>query len=157
MKSLNLTKYAKTFPGCTINMEQELDITTAVTVAYSFTMRKTTNPDSTKLDDYFKYINRWRAKGVILDKYVCEYNNTNKGYHLHGVFLIPKKFNMKQFRVRGFHMKLDEIYDKVGWDAYMSKQQILEQEPVGDNMSSDKEVDTPIDPDFIMPTKRLFK
>lgn len=123
----------------------EAEIIISVTTPYSFTLRKTTDPNESSMDDYKTKLAKFSNMGISITDHVYENNIVNNGIHCHGVMQIPKKFNMNRFRTRGWHIKLDEIYDRPGWDAYMAKQQILEQ----------NETDTPTD-DFKMPTKSLF-
>lgn len=121
-QKLNLQEYI---------LDNTCEINSSNHTPYAFTLRRVLSPENSTLGDYFRKINKWRAKGVVLQRHVCEHNVVNTGFHIHGIFLVPKKFNMKQFRIRGYHTYLDELYDKSGWDAYMSKEQILDQSGYG--------------------------
>lgn len=104
-----------------------LYLVTSPTIPYSFTLRKVTNAAQSTKSNYVGKLQKFKDMGVQVTDLVYENNVVNSGVHCHGTMQVPKKFNMKKFRTRGWHIKLDEIYDYAGWLSYMTKQNILEQ------------------------------
>jgi len=56
--------------------------------------------------------------GVDFKKIVFE---KTSGLHMHGIILIPRNLSLTRFRVRGWSIKLEEIYDVEGWLRYLYK------------------------------------
>lgn len=127
--------------------ENEPEICSSSTTPFSFTLRKTAHADKSVRKDYELKLQKYKDIGITISDHAYESNHTNNGIHCHGVMQIPKKFDMKRFRSRGWHIKLDEIYDYAGWLCYITKESTLE---------SIKVDDSPQDPSFKMPLKRLF-
>jgi hypothetical protein len=44
---------------------------------------------------------------------------------MHGIIEVPHTTSMQLFRVRGWKMYLEEIWNVEGWRAYMAKESIL--------------------------------
>lgn len=88
---------------------------------YAFTLRRTNLKKGVSQDDYQNHLKKWSDKGQceIIDS-VFEYE---AGLHMHGILEIPKQINFNLFRVRGWNIKLEELYDKTGWKYYMMKSQ----------------------------------
>jgi len=116
------------------------------TLAYAITMRKTKNPDKVKLSHYVNQMNYFKAYlGCYFEKVTFEYT---AGLHMHGVIIIPKNTSLVRFRVRGWSIRLDEIYDYNGWIQYINKDQ---------NSDADTDLeDTPVEERFAMPKIKLF-
>lgn len=123
------------------------EIFTSTTTPFSFTLRKVTNAAKSTKEDYKTKLQKFKDMGIAISDTVYERNEVNNGIHCHGVMQIPKKFNMKRFRTRGWNFKADEIYDYAGWLSYMTKQNVLE------SVFSE---DEPVSPCFKMPTAKLF-
>jgi len=90
------------------------------TTPYSFTLRKVKSPTQVCKEDYDAHLAKFTSQGVKLYDRVFE--NTS-GLHCHGTLGVPKKFNMKKFRVRGWSMVMCEVYDSWGWTQYLLKDQ----------------------------------
>lgn len=118
-----------------------LVVVRSVTTPYAFTLRKVGKKADDIYGQYVAKLVQLQDLGVKITDNVFEHKG---GVHMHGIMQIPKKFLMKRLRSRGWKLHLDEIYDLAGWQAYLAKEQIL------------KEPDTEPDPDFKMPTGRLF-
>jgi len=113
-------------------------------VVYAITMRKTKNPSKVTELDYARQMTYFsESMQCIFDDVVYE---TTSGLHLHGIVRVPICYPFTRFRVRGWSIRLEEIYDLAGWLKYIRKDQLLE----------DDGIDSPIDNDFKMPTKKLF-
>lgn len=125
--------------------EGGLEVKSSVTVPYCFTLRKVTNAGKSDQNDYLFKFEKFNRLGIDVSEWVFEKNHTNAGIHAHGVMQIPKSFQLKRLRTRGWHLHLDEMNNKAAWDAYCSKEQILNQEESEE-----------LEPCFKMPTKRLF-
>lgn len=92
--------------------------------SYAFTLRKTsTKKGQPTQQDYQVHIDNLCLTTKSLKKEVV-FERTG-GLHMHGVLEIPKTVNMYKFRVRGWKMHLEEIWDFDGWKRYMAKEQIL--------------------------------
>jgi len=86
---------------------------------YAITMRKTKFPDKVKEVDYINRINYFTSTlGVDFKKIVFE---KTSGLHMHGIILIPRNLSLTRFRVRGWSIKLEEIYDVEGWLRYYTR------------------------------------
>lgn len=125
-----------------------LYIAASSTTPYAFTLRKVTNAQKSNKADYITKFEKFKKMGIQITDYTFEKNHTNTGIHSHGVMQVPKSFSMKRFRTRGWHIHLDEIKDHAGWLAYITKENVLESQLLLP--------ESPKDPDFKMPTQRLF-
>lgn len=90
---------------------------------YAFTLRKTKNPEVNTKGHYVNHIAKLSRKGLTFKENIFEVKG---GLHMHGVVLIPDAFNMKTLKIRGWHLFLKEIFDPVGWQRYMLKEQVEE-------------------------------
>lgn len=112
---------------------------------YGITMRKVTDPGKNTIDIYEKQMEYFTK---ILN---CTFKNVSyertAGLHMHAFVEIPRDVSLLRFRVRGWSIKLEEIYDAMGWLEYIMKDQPFEQQDL---------TETPKDEVFIPPKKRLF-
>lgn len=106
------------------NQQASLIIERAEYRQWSFTLRRTNLKMGLPTEEVYNVHieNRLRNTDVKLEEHVFEQTG---GLHMHGILSIPKWFNMKKFRIRGWKMHLEEIWDVNGWRAYMAKEQIL--------------------------------
>jgi len=122
-----------------------LEIHTKKFKRFAYTMRKVKNPQLVTETTYVNQLNYFRSNlQCIVDEVVFE--NTS-GLHVHGIIRIPVDVSLTRFRVRGWSIKLEEIYDVKGWTKYIHKDQ------------EDSEIDitdTPEDERFIIPKIKLF-
>lgn len=141
------------------------ELTTSTTTPFAFTLRKVTKAENSTKSDYALKLQKFKDMGVQITDLSYEKNKTNSGLHCHGTMQIPKKFNMKKFRTRGWHIKLDEIYDYWGWCQYMTKEGSLETpslNPIVDpdtaGAKSDSDTDERIEDEFKLkvPKCKLF-
>lgn len=95
---------------------------------YAMTLRKTKTPTDRPLDcqHYEERLKQIRKLGITIDEYVYE---ETSGLHVHGLCLVPRYFNFKRLRMRGWNIVLEEIYDYNGWLLYMMKDQAKEVDP----------------------------
>ena len=92
--------------------------------SWAFTLRKTsTKKGNPTQGDYDDHIIKLIANTEVSQTKWCF--ERKGGLHMHGILEIPRFFNMKRFRVRGWKMHLEEIYDLIGWHAYMAKEQLI--------------------------------
>lgn len=99
-----------------------MEIIKAPARQYAFTLRRTNLKKGLPTeDDYFNHLEKWSRLGlcIVIDS-VFE---STAGLHMHGILEIPKKQNLKVFRVRGWNIKLEELYNEDGWRFYMLKDQ----------------------------------
>lgn len=99
-----------------------MEVVKAPARQYAFTLRKTVlKLGPINQESYFKHIEKWEtAKLCRLVDSVFEYTS---GIHMHGILEIPEGVNFKRFRVRGWNIVLEELYDQNGWRYYMMKEQ----------------------------------
>jgi len=86
---------------------------------FAITMRKTTYPQLASKADYEKQMAYFK-KNLLVEFDHISYENTS-GLHLHGIVRIPIETSLIRFRVRGWSIKLEEIYDYAGWMRYINK------------------------------------
>lgn len=129
------------------------DINISTTTPFSFTLRKCSNAYKSDRSDYKAKLDKFTAMGIQVTDYVYEKNHIDNGLHCHGIMQVPKKFNMKKFRTRGWHIRLDEIYDNAGWLAYITKEAVLEIPELPDNLSDVSDV---LEPQIKIPKIKLF-
>lgn len=114
---------------------------------YAFTLRKTTNPKTVSPQDYLDILNMWEE---MLDTGIIHYVfEESKGLHMHGIIEIPKHVNLIKFRRRGWHVKLEELYNEAGWRYYLLKEQRLKQDLNQDTYvrgTQNTEEDSPLPP-----------
>lgn len=123
-----------------------LEIIQALAKSYAFTLRRTTNPKYITRETYLLYFKDIFEKNKILIQ--NHYFEETAGLHCHGTILIPTKFNLKKLRVRGWNIKIIEVFDHISWTNYITKDQPV---PDGDD-------GTPVPPehDICMPLRKLF-
>jgi len=68
---------------------------------------------------------------------------------MHGVILIPRNLSLTRFRVRGWSIRLEEIYDIQGWRRYISKD--ISQDDDDEDITQ-----TPSEERFEIPKIKLF-
>lgn len=89
---------------------------------YAFTMRKVSNPHKVSEVTYVNQINYFKSHLTNVDFKVIRFEHTS-GLHCHGIVTIPNNVSLTRFRVRGWSIKLEEIYDYSGWCKYINKDQ----------------------------------
>jgi len=101
------------FPRYSITMEFEK----SKIRSYGFTLRKTSLKNVTR-EAYEAHCNRlpWELYCDIV--YEME-----GGLHCHGVAYINSAIDKKRFNMRGWHVKLEELYDPIQWQIYCNKHQ----------------------------------
>lgn len=115
-------------------------------ICYGFTLRRVKlNKDVTK-ELYFDHLVKIFGQYCFFSDLV--YENTS-GLHCHGIVKIHKNHALHRFRIRGWSLRLDELYDKAGWIRYINKDQL--------DTDSDDGSDYEPNGDFKMPNKKLFR
>lgn len=104
--------------------QPELIIGRSSVLSYAFTLRKTsTKKGQPTQEDYQVHIDTLCLTTKSYKKEVV-FERTG-GLHMHGILEVPKRCFMNKFRIRGWKMHLEEIYDYDGWKRYMAKEQVL--------------------------------
>lgn len=106
--------------------DQQLDLLylSAERTSWAFTLRKTsTKKGQPTQENYHDHIIKLIADTPVSQTKWCF--ERKGGLHMHGVLVIPRGYNMLKFRVRGWKIHLEEIYDLIGWHAYMAKEQLI--------------------------------
>jgi len=96
----------------------KLEIEKSDQQAWAFTV-KVLGKKSAKHEDYVDVIGTFNKYGFIKK---AEFEKDSKGLlHVHGILLLRKGFLRKKLCLHGFHTKLVEMYDEVGWTEYILK------------------------------------
>lgn len=99
-----------------------IELTESSVRQYAFTLRRTNLKKGVTVQQYMDHVLKWQFQGKC--KLVAGCFEHTAGLHMHGILEIPKAYNKKKFfRVRGWNIKLEEIYDLEGWKYYMLKEQ----------------------------------
>jgi len=85
-----------------------------------------------EVTDYNLLFDLWLAKGCIVNCKYLELDKSNR-MHYHGIVTIPKKCYRKALCPQGYHMLLKPIHDLEGWEAYIKKDQPLDDDDTDDN------------------------
>lgn len=88
-------------------------------IAFAYTVKKlgTTEVASADYDPFFDKLNSYSIK---VEYKVPEADSKGK-LHYHGIIYLKKGFFRKRIMVKGFHVKLVELYNRDGWIKYISK------------------------------------
>lgn len=118
-------------------------------IAFAYTV-KTLGPSTVTSNDYVPFFRRLEALGVEVEYKIDELDSKGK-LHYHGIIYLKKGFYRKRVSLKGFHVKLEELYNKAGWLKYIHKDVPPEQWPddYSDEYIEDQE-------QMEMPKKRLF-
>lgn len=100
---------------------------------YGFTLRKTSHPENIQQIDYEHHMQRFVEKGLCIVVSMC-FENT-AGLHAHGIIEVSKALDLRRFRIRGWKMYLEEIYDQLGWLMYTIKDQAPKERIEDSNLS----------------------
>lgn len=122
---------------------KDYNITLAQTTPFAFTLRKTKLP--VVKEDYLNKLAKIEKLGCEITDHVYE---STAGLHVHGIIQIPKSFDPKRLRVRGWRIQLDELYDYAGWLSYITKEAVLNEHKILDALEHEE--------DIVIPLKRLF-
>lgn len=107
-----------------VHESPELFVGRSALTSWAFTLRKTsTKKVQPTQADYHYHINNLclATKSHITDSV---FERTG-GLHMHGTIEVPNKVQMYKFRVRGWRLHLEQLWDRVGWQSYMAKEQVL--------------------------------
>lgn len=100
-----------------------MEIVKSDTVAYGFTVKKL-GKEQAEIEDYCAwFIHISKFKNVVIEHHYPERDSQGK-IHYHGVIYVPKTFYRKRLEFKGFHLKLEQIYDLQGWIRYITKDQL---------------------------------
>lgn len=75
-------------------------------------------------DDYDVVIHQLKILGEIFYK-TFEVDSKNK-IHLHGVLIPRRHYPVCRYKVKGYNVRVDNIFDLEGWMKYLQKQQIYD-------------------------------
>lgn len=95
--------------------------------AWAFTLKEVKG-DKEGMERWFQ---RAEAFGCKID---CKYLelDSQKVEHYHGILYIPKGFYRKKLMMKGYHLKLEELFDRKGWMKYITKDATLVPDPLPD-------------------------
>lgn len=113
---------------------------------YGFTLRRVTKNKPITKELYADHLLHISNYGALCNFTNIVFENTS-GLHCHGVVKIFKSTSLKRFRVRGWNIRLEELYDPLQWDLYLNKNQ--------DELLPDM-IDPPDPDDFKFPMYKLF-
>lgn len=123
-----------------------MDIVKKNYIAFAYTIKSLgVNKD----DDYSPFFNKLKRLNITVEYKISERDSKGK-LHYHGIIYLKKGFYRKRLLLRGYHIKLEEIYDKAGWIKYIHKDVYWDYvEP-----DSEEYIDDYVE--SVKPTKRLF-
>lgn len=103
-----------------------IDIEPSKVQSWAFTVKKL---GSVKLfkSDYDFVLNIFSKHGNVTDH--CYELDKLGIMHIHGIIELPKNFHRKRLCINGYHVKIKEVYDYLGWVEYLSKDQPKKQLP----------------------------
>jgi len=85
---------------------------------WAFTIKKLGLNDVV-VEDYIYPLEQF-AKFGLVDCQFFEKDSHGK-LHVHGIVLLRKNFFRKRLIITGYHIKLDELYNRGGWERYITK------------------------------------
>lgn len=91
---------------------------------YSFTAKLIRYKQSKcPVDDYEQLLKDWKSKyGCKFLKHVYEVDS-KKRIHCHAIVEIPSGTYRKKMMDKRYHIRVDPIYNEIGWCLYMAKAQ----------------------------------
>lgn len=132
----------------------------ADSIAFAYTVKVLGKADATK-EDYAPFFDKLAKLTIPIEYKILERDSHGK-IHFHGIIYLKKGFFRRRICLKGFHVKLEELYDRKGWLRYIHKdiqyhhlEQQAEEYESEEYESEDSLISIP-DDDFIMPTKRLL-
>jgi hypothetical protein len=125
-------------------MKTEFEAINAPLRAYAYTIKSLGSELEADYEPFFKKLDYFK---ITVEYKIKEFDKSGKS-HYHGILYLPKGFFRKRIILKGFHLKLEELYNKAGWIRYIHKD--IKWEDYED-------MEPPEQDDLIeMPTKRLF-
>ncbi len=105
-----------------------MDINKTNRKAYAYTVKKLIGQDNVEghYDPFFTYL----EKHTDIEFKFPEFDSKGR-LHFHGIFHCSKNFYIKRLERSGFHFKVDELYNKAGWEKYIMKDQEFTKMPIG--------------------------
>lgn len=76
---------------------------------------------------YQEIFDKWQKFGVDIKDKVVEYGDELKKMHYHGVIGIKRGLYRKKLMMANYSIKLEAIYNKEGWQRYISKCKKIQQ------------------------------
>jgi len=133
-----------------------LTIEYALKRQFAFTLRRTNLKKGVCEDDYTLHIYKFENHGCKLIDYSFE---KTAGLHMHGILEIPLQFDyQKRMRIRGWNMKIVELFDSDGWKQYYLKDQITDlQNRISHEIEDDDDASAVIDSNLYRLHHSLFK
>lgn len=87
---------------------------------YAFTLKALADPKNVRVKDYAPVLEHMSQYGLIK---CAEVEHGLRGVcHIHGIILLRRGFFRKKLCFEGFHMKLEFMYNEVGWKKYIRKE-----------------------------------
>lgn len=99
-----------------------MDLTPANVQTWAMTIRCNKKKEADERD-LFEYLAYAMSKGAILKEMYFEKDSgkTYNGLHAHGIIELKKGYLRKRLMKDGYHIKLEELYNKEGWLKYIRK------------------------------------
>lgn len=92
-----------------------MDIIKSTKIAFAYTVKTLTSNN-----DYQVFFDKLSKLSVKVEYKISELDSKGK-LHYHGILYLDKGFYRKRICVSGFHVKLVELHDRVGWLKYIHK------------------------------------
>lgn len=136
-----------------------MDIVKSDSIAFAYTVKAlgAVNINKNHYDSFFQKLDKL---GVKVEYKIGEKDSLGK-LHYHGIIYVKKGFFRKRIMMKGYHVKLEEIYNKEGWVKYIHKDvqfdYLEEQAPSAAEDSEEEYIEHTEDDTFKWPSKSLFK
>lgn len=95
-----------------------MDITKSEFIAFAYTIKALGAVDGDH--DYSLWFEKLKKFDISVEYKIAERDSLGK-VHYHGIIYLPKGFFRKRLMMKGFHIKLVELYDRSGWVKYIMK------------------------------------
>lgn len=89
-------------------------------IAFAFTVKIIRRGTTPTEDDYLPFFAKLAKFQIEIEYKIPEFDKMGR-LHYHGIIYLKKGFYRKKICVPGMHIKLEEIYDKKGWEKYIHK------------------------------------
>lgn len=106
-------------------------------------------------EDYKKIFAHWEKNKVHIVEMVSEIGDESKKLHYHGLLEISRGVYRKKLHLKNFHVKLESIYNREGWQRYINKNKMIKMRNMFQTVIRPESPDIMSDQDY--PDEELVK
>lgn len=122
-----------------------MELKKSTKIAFAYTIKLIRRGYTATKADYNVFFNKLAKFAIPVEYKVSEIDKEGR-VHYHGILYLEKGFYRKRICVPGYHIKLEEVYNKKGWEKYIHKDCSFINMPK-----------SPDSPEFKIPKFSLFK